>query len=354
MVWIGGVMDFLATYVHDWDPVIWSITDAIKLRWYGLSYVLGFVAGYFILKSLSRRNLWVVKEEKVGDLLTWVAIFGVFLGGRLGYVLFYMIPEDGIGPILEDPLKIVAVWDGGMASHGGILGIMTVTLIWAIRTKVSWAALGDGFCIVAPLGVFFGRVANFINGELYGRKTSEESWWAVKFPKALYEEADDEKFEAALREAAVVDPQVMGSVFADCTSGGQFVRPPLAVMDQVVLPTARENPEVLQALGHHIPARHPSQLYEGILEGLVIFVGLYLLRVKVPRLWNGVITGLFFLTYAGFRILVENVREPDHELAVGGLTKGQFYSLFMIVVGVGFLVYAWKTRRVVGEEEKMA
>ena len=338
------MFDLLAAYVHDLDPVIFSITEKIKLRWYGLSYVMGFAAAYGILLRLSRRELWVVPEKKVGDLVTYTAIFGVFLGGRLGYVLFYMIPRDGIGPILDDPLTIIAVWDGGMASHGGILGIMAVTLVYARKAGLAWAAVGDGFAIVAPLGVFFGRMANFINGELYGTLTNAKNWWAVKFPSALYEPGFEDERQKAFQQAALADFEQAGSLLG---SYGNFYGEydlPRAVFEQRLLPIARENPEVMKALADHTPARHPSQLYEGILEGLVIFGLLYALRVLFPRLWHGVISGVFFILYAVFRILVEGVREPD-AARILGMTKGQFYSTFMILIGVAFLVYAWRTRK---------
>lgn len=343
MVWSFGVFDFLAVYVHDLDPVIFSITEKIKLRWYGLSYVMGFAVAYLILLRLARRDLWVVEEKKVGDLVTYAAIFGVFLGGRIGYVLFYMIPRDGIGPLLDNPLTIIAVWDGGMASHGGILGIMVVTLYYAWKHQLSWTGVGDGFSIVAPLGIFFGRVANFINGELYGTVTDSKSWWAVKFPKSLYEDGYSDDRQTALQQAAMADLDKAGGLLGPYGNQfGEYQLPP-QVFDQQLLPIARDNPEVLKALADHTPARHPSQLYEGVLEGLVIFAVLFSLRVWFPRLWNGVITGLFFILYAVFRILVERVREPDAEM-IAGLTKGQFYSTFMIVIGAGFLIHAWRRR----------
>lgn len=354
MVWSFGVFDLLAAYVHDLDPVIFSITEKIKLRWYGLSYVMGFAAAYYILLRLSRRNLWVVDEKKVGDVVTYTAIFGVFLGGRIGYVLFYMIPEYGIGRILEDPITIIAVWDGGMASHGGILGIMFVTLFYAWKNKLAWTAVGDGFAIVAPLGVFFGRMANFINGELYGTLTDSKNWWAVKFPKSLYEKGFDDQRQSALKQAATADLEQGGKA-------GELLGPyggfdgrydiPSQVFEHQLLPIARDNPDVMKALADHTPTRHPSQLYEGVLEGLVIFGLLYGLRVCFPKLWNGVISGVFFILYAVFRILVEGVRQPDSE-EIMGLTKGQFYSTFMIVIGVGFLAYAWRTKRTVLRDDR--
>lgn len=341
------MIDLLATYVHDLDPVIFSISEKVKLRWYGLSYVMGFAAAYFILLRLSRKKLWVIEEAKVGDVVTYTAIFGVFMGGRIGYVLFYMLPRPGgLDRILEDPMTIIAVWEGGMASHGGILGIMFFTLFYAWKHKLSWPAVGDGFAIVAPLGVFFGRMANFINGELYGTVTDEKNWWAVKFPKSLYENGYSDELQKGLQQAAV-NNDAAGEFLKDRVRlvgdyDGYDLSP--QAFEQEFLPIARENPDVLQALADHTPARHPSQLYEGILEGLLIFGLLYLIRVKFPKLWHGVISGVFFILYAIFRIGVENVREPDSEKILG-VTKGQFYSFFMIAIGLAFLAWAWKSRK---------
>lgn len=332
----------LATYIHDLDPVIVKITEAVQLRWYGLSYVMGFLAAYLILVRLARRKLWVVEEGKVGDVVTYTAIFGVFLGGRIGYVLFYMIPRDGWGAVMNDPMTIIRVWDGGMASHGGILGIMVFTLYYSWRHKISWAGLGDGISIVAPLGVFFGRMANFINGELYGTTTDEKNWWAVKFPKSLFEQGNEENLQNAIRSVALTDKgwAVTKDIPQDVDGTFLVGRKHFDEIERA----ARESPEILQALGDHIPARHPSQLYEGILEGLVIFLILYGIRRAFPNLWNGVITGTFFILYAIFRIGVENVREPDSEKILG-MTKGQFYSTFMIVIGIGFYLYAIRKRQ---------
>lgn len=339
------MFDILAAYVHDLDPVIFSITEKIKLRWYGLSYVMGFAAAYFILLRLARRDLWVVPEKKVGDIVTYTAIFGVFLGGRIGYVLFYMIPRDGIEPILENPITIIAVWDGGMASHGGILGIMAVTFIYARRNAQSWLAVGEGFAIVAPLGVFFGRMANFINGELYGTITDAKNWWAVKFPASLYEKGFSDARVDSLKQAGFASEEVteLLGIYENAVGERDL---PSKVFSEDLMPIAREQPEVLKALADHTPARHPSQLYEGILEGFLLFAFLYALRVFFPKIWTGVISGLFFILYAVFRILVEGVREPDAE-KIMGITKGQFYSTFMLLIGGGMLLYAFKTRRTV-------
>ena len=195
-----------ATYVHDLNPVLLRITDAIQLRWYGLAYLMGFVCGFLLLRNLARRGLWVLKPEQTGDFIAAVALFGVFLGGRLGYILFYQIPKAGWSGLAEDPLMVFRVWEGGMASHGGILGMVIFTWFYARKHKVSWTGLGDGLCVVAPVGLFFGRVANFINGELYGR-IAEGVPWAVKFPLSLAE-CPNEVQSAAWQACTEVDPRL--------------------------------------------------------------------------------------------------------------------------------------------------
>jgi phosphatidylglycerol---prolipoprotein diacylglyceryl transferase len=338
---------FLGTWVHNLDPVLLPVWGPLQLRWYGLAYLAGFVAAYVLLKRFARKGLWVLKEEEVPDFIAYGAMFGVFLGGRLGYVLFYMIPDRGIGSVLDDPGVIFRVWDGGMASHGGFLGLMIFTLIFAWRKKRSWPGVGDGLVVVCPLGLLFGRVANFINGELYGRLATSVPW-AVKFPASLADAAtkDPERFEKAMGAVVAEDPEQFGGWaqgYFRARDAGDFeqARSLAGGFTQHVEVVARDNAAVSEAMRPYLEPLHPSQLYEALLEGAVLFGVLYFLRVRFPNLAHGVLTGLFFILYAVFRIVVEGYREPDAAWVVEGvLTKGQFYSLFMIVIGVGFLIYA--------------
>ena len=342
----------LGTWVHNLDPVLLKIWGPLQLRWYGLAYLAGFVAAYLLLKRFARKGLWVLKEEAVPDFIAYGAMLGVFLGGRLGYVLFYMIPDQGWGSVTSDPGVIFRVWDGGMASHGGFLGLMFFTLVYAWKKKLSWAGVGDSLVVVCPLGLFFGRVANFINGELYGRVATGVPW-GVKFPASLAETVtkDPAEFEKALNAVAAVDPanfggwqqqyaQLMkiGDIDGAQQAGRNFV--------QHAEQAARENPAISEALAPHLEVLHPSQLYEALLEGAVLFGVLYFIRVRFPNLAHGVLTGLFFLLYAVFRIVAEEFREPDAVWVIEDLlTKGQFYSIFMIGIGVGFLIYARRRGR---------
>jgi phosphatidylglycerol:prolipoprotein diacylglycerol transferase len=298
----------LAYFVDNFDPFIFRLWDNVGPRWYGFAYVLAFVTAFFVVRWLTRRGYCDLPVHRVSDFITWTALFGVLLGGRLGYVLFYK-PE-----MLREPLSIVRVWEGGMASHGGMIGILLFTLYYAHRHRLSWMNLGDALVVAAPIGLFFGRCANFINGELYGRATNLP--WAVQFPKELLENP----LEANRAIAAVTK-----------------IDPSLTDPEQII-EAARRSSAITDALRAILAPRHPSQLYEAALEGVLLFAILCFVRTRM-RQPNGFLTGTFFICYALFRIFVENFREPDAPLA-GIFTRGQFLSLFLIAIGIGFIVAA--------------
>ena len=317
-------MSMITAYVHDWNPILLELGGPLAIRWYGLSYLLSFVAGFYLLKHLARRQMWVLPEQEVSDFIAMAAMLGVFLGGRLGYVLFYMIPDKGIGEILRDPLTIIRVWDGGMASHGGILALVIFTYFYSRKKKVSWTGLGDGLCVVAPIGLFFVRIANFINGELYGR-VDQACRWAMKFPNALIDPKapESQNYYAAVGAVQKVEPEMAGRNLS------------IDEMKDVL----RGNDTLQETFELLLMPRHPSQLYEALLEGVLLFAVLFLVRIKVKQLPHGVLTGLFFILYAIGRMTAEQFREPDSAM-IAFLTKGQFYSCFMIAMGVAFLVWA--------------
>lgn len=306
----------LAYYVHHLGPFIVEFGHGFGIRWYGTAYVLGFLVGYQLLCWMSRRGYSDLKVSEVGDFITGTALFGVLLGGRLGYAFFYQ-PS-----LLWHPLDLIRVWEGGMASHGGILGIILYTLWYAKRHKLAWTGLGDNLVVAAPIGIFFGRCANFINGELFGRAASVP--WAMQFPKELFD-----------------NPEMGQRATVECMSR---IDPQLNSVDLVV-EASRTSQPVRELLSHILTPRHPSQLYEAAMEGLALFVALWFLRTRT-RMPQGVVTGAFFILYACFRIFGEQFREPDIGIPFTlGLTRGQFLSLFMIVIGAAFVIVGYKRNK---------
>ncbi len=294
-----------ATYVHDLSPFLVRFGESYGIRWYGLAYVASFLIGYLLYLHLAKRGYSDLTPSQVGDFITITALFGVIVGGRLGYVLFYRFDE-----YMHDPISILKLNQGGMSSHGGILGIAIFLSLYSWWLKVSWTNLGDNLVCVAPVGLGLVRLANFVNGELYGRVTTVP--WGVKFPHELVEkptEAALQMYPGVMERAALVD-----GAYAD--------------------------PRIREVITPYLAIRHPSQFYEAFFEGVVLFSLLWILRTRF-RLPNGVLTGVFFIVYAIFRIACEFFREPDAPMA-GPFTRGQFLSFFMIFIGIGFLISAFR------------
>ena len=190
----------LAASVHHLDPIlIESPGTALAVRWYGLAYLAGFVLGYLLLLHLSKRKLYCIEPEKLSDFIALqVCLIGVVCGGRLGEFFFYWLTANGFSGFLEDPTWVFRVWEGGMASHGGIIGVILMALYYARRNQLSFPRVLDGLAIAAPIGLCFGRVANFINGELYGRVCDAGSALAMKFPLSFYELATETRYQARM------------------------------------------------------------------------------------------------------------------------------------------------------------
>ena len=305
----------LAYYVHDLSPFLIRFSGEIGIRWYGLAYLAGFLAGILLYRRLAVKGYSDLRPDQVADFITMGALFGVLLGGRLGYLLFYDVAH-----FFHDPLIFFRVWEGGMASHGGILGFTIYTFWYARKHHLSFRNLGDNLVVVAPIGLFFGRCANFINGELYGRITNV--FWAVQFPKEilLY---PPERLERVLSRTSTLNPV--------------FNSP------DTIIARVAEFPVLRTILAGEISPRYPSQLIEALLEGLLLFSVLWTMRTRC-RVSDGVLTGIFFISYALLRILGEFFREPDAPLTMG-FSRGQFLSLFMILVGLFFLIWAWMRPR---------
>ena len=249
------------------DPVALSL-GPIQIHWYGLMYLLGFSGAWWLGRLRADRFGWTAVE--VEDLLFYGAI-GVIVGGRLGYSLFYDLPA-----LIDNPLNLFKVWQGGMSFHGGLLGVVVAFGFFARATGKSYFSISDFIVPMVPVGLFFGRIGNFINGELWGKVSDVP--WAMIFPNAG----------------------------------------PLA--------------------------RHPSQLYEAMLEGVLLFLILWIYSAKPKP--PGAVSGLFLLGYGFFRFVVEFVRVPDQQygyLLLDWITMGQILSLPMIVIGLFITVRAFQS-----------
>lgn len=255
-------------WVHDIDPIAVAL-GPLKIHWYGLMYLVGFAAAWWLGVRRARRADSGWSEEQISDIIFWGAM-GVVLGGRAGYVIFYNFDK-----FIADPLWLFAVWEGGMSFHGGLLGVIVVMYLFGRQHKKTLFEMTDFIAPLIPVGLGAGRIGNFIGGELWGRVTDQP--WGVVFPRA-----------------------------------------------------------------GNLP-RHPSQLYEFVLEGVVLFVLLWWFSSKPrPRM---AVSGLFLLLYGAFRSMVEFVREPDEHimfLAFDWLTMGQLLSVPMIIVGAFLLLWSKK------------
>ncbi len=258
---------FLAYYVHEMDPFLGPHWGNFGLRYYGLSYVIGFLGAWALLRLYYRKQRSPFDTAAIADLMTYI-VFGVLIGGRLGYFFLYQADT-----LVRDPLALFRVWDGGMASHGGFVGVALALGWWAQRQKVRLVQVSDLIATVTPFGLMLGRIANFINGELPGKVTSVP--WAVIFPH--HDSVD------------------------------------------------------------RLP-RHPSQLYQAALEGglLLAYMQWRFWRSDAQRTQPGRLTGEFLIGYAILRMIGEIFREPDASLFFG-VSRGTFYSVFLIVAGVIFI-----------------
>ncbi|KRG71230.1 prolipoprotein diacylglyceryl transferase [Pseudoxanthomonas dokdonensis] len=276
-------------YLHQIDPVLFSL-GPLKLHWYGLTYLAGFIAAWWLGKRrVEAGRLPGVDANGFSDLLFY-SMLGVVLGGRLGYILFYDLPT-----YIAHPLAVFRVWEGGMSFHGGLLGVLVAGAWWSRKQRMHFFDTVDFVAPLVPAGLGFGRLGNFINGELWGKYTGAN--WGVVFPS---------------------DPQFAGWTQAQLQS--EYAKGALDAF-----------------------ARHPSQLYQAALEGLTMFLVLWLYSRK-PRPRYAV-SGLFALLYGVFRFVVEFVRVPDAQVGYlygGWLTEGQLLSVPLVLLGIFLL---WCSRR---------
>ena len=272
----------LAYWVHNLSPFVpyLQFTEKIGVRWYGLAYVLGFVGGAWLIQRAAKAGRSQLHVDKTWDLIV-ALVAGVMIGGRLGSFIFYH-PED----FIHDPLSFFRVWEGGMASHGGFIGLAVAIALYARSQRVPFLHLSDVVVSAGPLGLLFGRIANFINGELWGNIVDVP--WAVIFPLS---------------------------------------KPPGTPLDQ-------------------IQPRHPSQLYEAALEGglMLAYVQWRFWRSDITRVTPGRLTGEFLIGYGLVRIIGEQFREPDAALILG-LSRGAFYSIFMVIAGAVMIFISLRSKK---------
>ncbi len=329
-------MNPLATYFHNLDPIIFDIPGTpLAVRWYGLAYIAGFIIGYLVLLQLSKRKLYCVEADKLGDFITAVCIFGVLMGGRLGEFFFYWLPEHGLQGLMNDPTWVFRVWEGGMASHGGIIGVLLVAIWYARKNKLSISAVTDGLAIVCTIGLFCGRVANFINGELYGRACAATHALACKFPQEIFTATAEKQIQARVAIDHALGAPIEQFLIRD--SDGRIVEH----YGDAILRLCRTNPAVSEALAPFLTPRYPSQLFEAVGEGLIIFIVLMAVRLGWKNAPAGIFCSLFCFLYAAARITCECFKEPDANVWYG-ITQGQVLSFGVVALGIIFLIPTFK------------
>lgn len=297
------------------DPVAIDLPGALDVRWYGLGYLVAFGVGYYILRRLARSGFLRLPEDAIGDLI-FALVLGVILGGRLGYILFYDFAD-----FAANPARIIRIWEGGLSFHGGMLGAIAAGMWFARKRGAPPINVGDALALGVPPGIFAVRVANFINGELFGRVTTDAVPWAMRFPT-------DPKALELLGATAARSMRERELIIERGYESGRWE----AIQDQV-------------------PLRHPSQLYEAIGEGLLVGLVLWAVyswnRRRGVRWGDGAYGGLFLAGYGVVRSFIELFRQPDVQFTgagdplgtvLGPLTMGQTLSLLMVVAGLFFLV----------------
>ncbi len=330
-------MNTLATYIHHIDPILIDIPGTpLAIRWYGLAYVGGFILGYMVLLWLAKRRLYSVAPDKLGDFITSICIFGVLMGGRLGEFFFYWLPEKGWNGFCNDPFWVLRVWEGGMASHGGILAVLLVAIWYCRKHKLSLPAVTDGLAIVCTIGIFFGRVANFINGELYGRIAAATNPIAMKFPQEYFTLPATTQIQAKVALDHAMGAPIETLAYSN-TSGA-----PTESYYDLFMRLCRENDVFRDTLGQFLTPRYPSQLFEALGEGLLIFLILIFLRLGWKNAPAGIFSALFCFLYATARISTECFREPDAD-TWHGITRGQYLSFAVVALGIAFLIPAIRT-----------
>ncbi|MGA0287921.1 MAG: prolipoprotein diacylglyceryl transferase [Phycisphaerales bacterium] len=316
------------SFVHTLDPFAFEISPGVGPRWYGLSYLAGFVVGWLILRAVAKRGLIALRPEEVGDLLTWLVV-GVVVGGRVGHVLFYDRPLLWTFDSSFPWWGLLAIHRGGMASHGGLLGVILAMWLFSRRRGMRFFEVADAVALATGPGLGFGRLANLVNGELPGKPLptsmqADPPWWSIKFP----EEILDPNFANAARLDALrpmVDP----------------LRP---FPESLVEAAYAGRDGVVEALAPLLTATWPSQVLQAITDGVV-------LPIVLAAIWwrprpAGTVAGAFLATYGVLRIGTEQVRAADPGVfTVGPATLPMILSGLMVVAGVAIVIAVRRSPR---------
>lgn len=330
-------MIVLGAWLHDIDPVALQL-GPLAIRWYGLAYVAGFILAWAALQWMGKKGRLRFERENAWDLII-AAVAGVLIGGRLGYVVFY-------APDLLLDFRAGFPWwgvfrinDGGMASHGAMVGLLIAAVWFGKRFKAGALHAMDVLCLVGPFGVLLGRIANFINGELLGRIVAMPGeaapWWSVRYPQELIERWEETVTTPELRERVLMlaSPEMRDSWY-------------MAVHD-ILWRVQHGDAALKTALEPLLSARHPSQLYQATVEGVLLPLVLWAIWARKPRR-DGVILAWFLMVYGIGRVVSELWRLPDMQFAVArpfGLSRGQWLSAIMIAAGAMLLVVVMRRGR---------
>jgi phosphatidylglycerol---prolipoprotein diacylglyceryl transferase len=304
---------------HFIDPVALPLPGPVDVRWYGLGYVFAFGVGVLVLRFLSRDGFLKLDYEAISDLVFGL-ILGVILGARIGYILFYDFDS-----FAANPTRILRIWEGGLSFHGGLAGVVIASAWYVRKHRITLVHLLDSLALGVPFGIFAVRMANYINGELFGRVTTDAVPWAVRFP---------------------TDPIALNLLGIDRVFG--IRERELAILE------AYES-SAWSAIRDQVPLRHPSQIYEGLAEGLLLALILWTIYLVAKRrgkvLPTGLLSGVFLVGYGVFRSFIELFRQPDAQFrsaddplgtVLGPLTMGQTLSLIVIGSGVYLLIRSFR------------
>lgn len=327
------------------ETSLWG--DQFGFRWYGFSYMLGFICAYFFIRWLAERQRAGLTRDMVGDFVTYAAI-GCMVGGRLGYCLFYdqslFFKVDSTVPFWG----VLAVNQGGMSSHGGIIGIVIGCMLYARSKGLNYAYLLDVASIVGPIGVFYGRIANFINGELVGRVAPADFPFAVKFPTdiANWPRYEFEKLQTLtpVVEKLGMDNSRWSELLSKFNTDQASQNLVFDTLYKIIHEIQSGNSILKELIAPLLEPKYPSQIFAALSEGVFTFLVLFFLSRKSRK--PGFIAGSFIITYSVVRILNEMFRAPDVQIGfeLWGLTRGQWLSVVMFFVGVTLILFWNRTQ----------